>query len=162
MRNNRKGLSTIVATLLVILLTLVAVGIIWIVIRNVVQGGADDVSLSSKCLATEVVATKVTNVGDLYSVSLQKKRGDYQIGGVRLFFSDASESGNYPVDVPYDASTFSLDLLDTLTVQDINVSTETSGLTNPNDVQVLVYFINENSGEEQLCDTPTSFEFVSS
>ena len=41
MKNNKKGLSTIVATLLIILLTLVAVGIIWIVIRNVVQTGTD-------------------------------------------------------------------------------------------------------------------------
>ncbi|MGY4884401.1 MAG: hypothetical protein ACP5NZ_02365 [Nanobdellota archaeon] len=160
MKNNKKGLSTIVATLLVILLTLVAVGIIWIVIRNVVQGGADDVGLSSKCLATEVVATKVSNVGDVYAVTLQKKRGEYQIGGVRLFFSDASDSGNYPVPVPYNPTNFSLDLLSTITVSNIDLAS--SGLTDPNKVQVLVYFINENSGEEQACDTTTSFEFVSS
>lgn len=35
---NKKGLSTIVETLLIILLTLVAIGIIWIVVRNVVLG----------------------------------------------------------------------------------------------------------------------------
>lgn len=36
-KKDSKGLSTIVATLLIILLTLVAVGVIWIVVRNVME-----------------------------------------------------------------------------------------------------------------------------
>jgi len=44
---NTKGLSEIVATLIIILLTLVAVGIIWVVIRVVVKIGAGQISVSA-------------------------------------------------------------------------------------------------------------------
>jgi len=59
MKSNKKGLSTIVATLLIILLTLVAVGIIWVVIRGVVRDSTDQVDIDSKCLAASVEATRV-------------------------------------------------------------------------------------------------------
>ncbi len=54
-----KGLSTIVATLIIILLVLVAVGIIWVVVRNVIEGGAQQIQGSNDCLAVEVKPTKV-------------------------------------------------------------------------------------------------------
>ena len=54
---NKRGLSAIVATLLIILLTLVAVGIIWFAVRNIVQGGADQIEASAKCTAVDISAT---------------------------------------------------------------------------------------------------------
>jgi len=56
---SKRGLSAIVATLLIILLTLIAVGIIWVVIRNVVQSGAEQVDLGTKCIAIELSAITV-------------------------------------------------------------------------------------------------------
>src|SRR5512137_2593316 len=94
MKNNKKGLSTIVATLLIILLTLVAVGIIWIVVRNVVQGGADQVDIDSKCLSASVEATKVTNVSTAYQVTITRNGGEDALGGVKLVFTDASGAAN--------------------------------------------------------------------
>ena len=41
----KKGLSTIVITLIIILISLVAVGIIWVVVRNVIQTGTEQVAL---------------------------------------------------------------------------------------------------------------------
>ena len=43
-RFNSRGLSTIIATLLILLLVLIAVGIIWIIVKNVIQGGAEQIS----------------------------------------------------------------------------------------------------------------------
>ena len=40
----KRGLSGIVATLLIILLVIVAVGIVWVVVRNVVQEGSEQIS----------------------------------------------------------------------------------------------------------------------
>ncbi len=42
---NKRGMSTIISTFLIILLMLVAVGIIWVVVKNVVLDGANEVSL---------------------------------------------------------------------------------------------------------------------
>ena len=50
MKNNKKGLSTVITTLVIILLVLVAVGIIWVVIRNVVEEGSEEVSKGAECI----------------------------------------------------------------------------------------------------------------
>ena len=39
MFSNKKGLSTVVTTLIIILLVLVAIGIVWVVIRGVIESG---------------------------------------------------------------------------------------------------------------------------
>ena len=42
---SKKGLSAVVTTLIIILLVLVAVGIIWVVVQNIVTEGAESISL---------------------------------------------------------------------------------------------------------------------
>jgi hypothetical protein len=158
MRNNKKGLSTIVATLLIILLTLVAVGIIWIVVRGVVQGGTNQVDLSSKCLATEIVATKVTNTSTTaYHVTLNVKSADDKapVGGVMLVFTDPTESTSYPVPI---AST-GANALPSLKTVTVDADLTGSGLVNPNKVSVVVYFL-DDSGNKQLCTTANALTFA--
>jgi len=53
-QNHKKGLSTIVATLVIILLVLVAVGIVWVVVRNVIERGTNQVDINAKCIGAEV------------------------------------------------------------------------------------------------------------
>jgi len=43
----KRGLSAVVTTLLIILLVFVAVGIVWVVVRNVIEGGLEDVNLGA-------------------------------------------------------------------------------------------------------------------
>lgn len=154
MKNNKKGLSTIVATLLIILLTLVAVGIIWVVVKNVITGGAGQVTIDAKCLSANVAATKVTNntVGspDLFSVTLTRAGGEDQIGGVKLAFTNSDESTSYVYDVPGNIAALS-----TITVP-VNISTAT--LANPSKVSVVVYFL-DDSGNAQLCSTANQLAF---
>jgi len=38
MKANKRGLSTIVVTLIIILISLVAVGIVWVVVNNLIKG----------------------------------------------------------------------------------------------------------------------------
>src|SRR4030042_1922161 len=160
MKNNNKGLSTIVATLLIILLTLVAVGIIWIVIRNVVQGGTNQVDLNSKCLATEIVATQVTNTSDdAFNVTLNVKSADDKspVGGVMLVFTDPTESTSYPVPIESTGAN-TLTALKTVTV---TADLSSSGLVNPNKVSDVTYFL-DDSNNKQLCNTASAFNFVPS
>ncbi len=156
MKNNKKGLSTIVATLLIILLTLVAVGIIWLVIRGVVQGGADDVNISSKCLASEVAVTQVNSAGvDVYDVTLNRKRGTDEIGGVKLIFTDAEELESCPVDIMNED--YPLPAQKTTTVSVNLADEECAGLV-PSKVSVVVFYLNEDTNEQSFCDTPSVFQ----
>lgn len=94
--SNQKGLSAIIATLLIILLTLVAVGIIWVVIRNVVQGGAEQIDLSAKCTAVSLSAVTVTESSPgsgNYSITLRRDADDEGDLGVKVNVFAGTSSG---------------------------------------------------------------------
>ena len=74
-RNDKRGLSTIVATLLIILLTLVAVGIIWVVVRNVIQGGSEQISLGKFTLDLKISQVQRINDSAL-SITLKRNVGE--------------------------------------------------------------------------------------
>jgi hypothetical protein len=86
-RGGSKGLSTIVATLLIILLTLVAVGIIWIVVRNVIQNGAEQVSLGKFTLNLKI--EQVQKVSDTQlNVRVKRNPGEGEIVGIDFIIED--------------------------------------------------------------------------
>lgn len=153
---NNKGLSTIVATLLIILLTLVAVGIIWVVVKNVIQGGTDQMEIDALCLQSNVVATNVVNITPLaavtsYNVTLSRESGSDELGGVSVVFTDEAETTSIIVDFP--TTSYPLNMLDTKTFAANNVA-----VPNANKVSVVVYFL-DSSGEKNYCSTYNDLEF---
>lgn len=153
MRNN-KGLSTIVATLIIILLTLVAVGIIWVVIRNVIQGGAESVDLSTKCIAVSLEANSVTETpAGVYAVTLKRNAGGEALGGIKVsVFNAIVSSGIKDFGV--------LTELQTRTVSiDTNTGTGITAVTGGNKIEYTPFFV-DSSGNEQLCPQSTqTYEF---
>lgn len=139
LKNNKKGLSTIVATLIIILLVLVAAGIIWVVVRNVVQEGTDQIGNSQRCFQNEVEIIKVSNSSLVYNVTISKDTGNDEIAGVRLVFvSDDGESSEI-----HDVEG-TLGPLETKTVQ---VTLENS---DPERIEAVVYFL-DDAGNNQFC-----------
>jgi hypothetical protein len=90
-RIDSKGLSTIVATLLIILLTLVAVGIVWVVVRNVIQNGAEQVSLGKFTLDLEIKNIVRDNNNNSMNIKLKRNAGDGQLSGI-VFISESQVS----------------------------------------------------------------------
>ncbi len=100
---NKKGMSAIVATLVIILLAIVAFGIVSVVVKQTVSKGAEGIELSSKCLDIEIHASKVVpsldNDGNAilgtYDVTLTRSAaGDFPIDGVDLVFTDAEDENS--------------------------------------------------------------------
>lgn len=151
---NKKGLSAIVTTLLVIVLVLVAVGIVWAVVRNVVQSGAGSTELAVKCLNTDVQATAIDCTTPSACVVTFTRTGsnDEDLGGVKLVFRDATGTAGTtsPVDVPTTTTNIKKLVGGSATVD--------SGLAAPVKVEVTAYF-NDASGNEQLCTQTNSFTF---
>jgi len=142
---NTRGLSAIVATLIIILLTLVAVGIIWVVIRNVINSGTEDIKLSAKCTAVNLEAVSVNEIAaGNYSVTLHRNAGGDELGGVKVaIFNVTKTSGvkNFGV---------TISALDTKTA-----TIDTGGnVTNGNKIEYTPFFI-DASGNEQLCPHST-------
>ncbi|MBU1501792.1 MAG: hypothetical protein KJ905_03405 [Nanoarchaeota archaeon] len=154
---NKKGLSAVVATLIIILLVLVAVGILWVVIRNVIQGGADTIELSQKCLEVKLEASGVSPVGEtsgIYSVTLARKAGGSDPIRVKLNFFNATGNVNSGI---IDFGT-TLNVLDTKTNSSITTKTDGSTATNitvANKMEYTIYFVND-LGEEQICESTES------
>ncbi len=163
MKSNKKGLSTIVATLLIILLTLVAVGIIWVVIRGVVDDSTQQVSIDSKCLAASVEATRVVSDVDSYDVTITRTGGDDALGGVKLVFTAADGSQNAVVDWNLTASGDHAPLAalgSRLISVPIGPNADQIPTTlNPTKVSVVVYFL-DDSGNPQLCSTANQYTFA--
>jgi len=71
-KKNKKGLSAVITNLLIIMLVIVAVAIIWVVIQNVIEEGASDVSMKelnidltiqSVDFSSDIISVKVMNSG---------------------------------------------------------------------------------------------------
>jgi hypothetical protein len=148
---NKKGLSSIVTAVIMIVLSLIAVGVVWTIINNVVESGSEKVSLSSSCLDVKIKATKVicsgTNEGTC-DVTLKRESGGKDIEGVKLIFTDEAKENTYVATIVGNIAplaTKTEKLIDT-------------GLVNPIKVEVAPYFFDE-SDNEQLCPAVNPYEF---
>jgi len=153
MINNKKGLSMIVSTLIIILLVLVAVGVIWVVVNNLIQEGTDTIEISQKCLDVNIQATKVVGNGTEfnYNVTLLRAAGGEAIAGVKLSFTDATGTSNALVD--YNGN---IAPLDRVTITNLD---GTALANNATKVEVTAYF-EDDSGVEQLCSQSTDYSFT--
>jgi len=137
---NNKGLSNVVTVLMFILLALVAVGIIWGVVNNLVEKGAEEIDLSSKCLEVKMEVSGSACSGGICNATVKRNAGGEEIGGVKLVFNNDLLGTNYVHDVPGDITP-----LETKTESNVN-----TGLGNVTGVEVTPYF-KDNVGEEKLC-----------
>jgi len=147
---SKKGLDAVVTTLIIILLVLVAVGIIWVVVRNVVQSGSEQIDITSKCLSVDLSAVSVneTSAG-VYDATLKRNAGGDAIGGVKvvLFNSTGSNSGVLDFGVALDELATSTQSVDTV-----------SGVVDANKLEYTAYLL-DSSGNEQLCSQTGVFNF---
>ncbi len=60
---NKRGLSGVVTSLILILLVLVAVGIVWVVVKNIISEGSEQVSLGMFTVDLEIKNVKVNEGG---------------------------------------------------------------------------------------------------
>jgi hypothetical protein len=156
MIKNKKGMSDIVITLIIVVLSLVAVGVVWFVIRGVLNTGTAGVDLGAKCLNTNIEATKVncTAVGvnpKICTVTLLKT-GSEVISGVKLVFKNsvAGTTSSAAIDVAGDIPA----VVGKMTTQNALVA----GVA-LDTIEVTPYFT-DGSGNQQICSQKTSFEFV--
>jgi len=150
--NNKQGLSTVVTTLIIILLVLVAVGIIWGVVNNLLTKSSETIGSSTKCLDLDIRATKIANnsadgTDDDYKVTLKRSSaGDNEEIYAKVFFTN-SAGDSYIGD-------FTNGLLplasDTMNFDQTTVANATK-------VEVTAYYL-DKSGAEKLCPITTEFE----
>lgn len=85
-KSDSRGLSTIVTTLLILLLIFVAIGIIWVVVRNVIQQGSEQISLGKFTLDLEIKSVVVGT--DSVNVKVKRNPGAGEISGLKFIVDD--------------------------------------------------------------------------
>lgn len=149
MIENKRGLSTIVVTLIIILLSLVAVGIVWVVVRNIIVGGGAGVEVGAKCINVDVSASSVNCSNGATNrqcdiVFTRTGTGSDPIGGVKLVFRN-STSG-----ISSNLITVSGDIAQLVGKKQTGIDTNITNTNGVNSLDVSVFF-KDTSGNEQLC-----------
>jgi hypothetical protein len=90
LRGEKRGLSTIVATLLIILLTLVAVGIVWVVVRNVIIANSEQISLGKLTLDLKMEGIQIS--GNDVGITVKRNAGKGEFVGLNFIVEDGVNS----------------------------------------------------------------------
>ncbi len=151
---DKKGLSTIVTTLIIILLVLVAIGIVWVVVRNVLTGGVGRIDPATECLKLDMSVTSAScNSAAACSVTMDRNPGGKAINGVKVIFSNSTEPGSI-IDSTGDIAE--------LTQKSVTGSVGAGGVTNStpntNKVEVTPYY-KDDTGAEQICSQSITYTF---
>lgn len=146
----KRGLSEIVTTLIIILLTLVAIGVVWSVAHNLIEKNRESVYVKNTCMGVELEILKASEleVGK-YSVTLKRN----SLGADIPFYAKVVFSNSY-----FDKKSSPSNFEEGLSPLSIITSEITSDLSNANKVEVTPFFRDE-FGKEHLCSETKSFEF---
>ncbi len=142
MLKDKKGLSAIVLTIIMVGLVLVAVGIVWAVILNILEGQSESLEVSQKCVGIIIEPTSIDCDGTECQVVLERGIGSSgdSVDGVGITLSNATVSNTEVIQAGNVAATKTVTLTTTLMATDANVR---------------VYFTQE--GENKFCSQVSSY-----
>jgi len=151
---NKSGLSTIIVTLLIILISLVAVGIVWAVVNNLVKGGSEGVEISAKCLNTLVEPTKVNcsnGVTNIICDAQLMRTGNDVIGGVKLIFRNSTSGASSSSAIRLEGDIEAL-----VGLKKIGIDTGVPNAAGVDTLEITAFF-KMKSGDDRNCDQTGSF-----
>ena len=88
--NSNKGLSAIIATMMIILLVIVAVGIVWVVIRNIISEGTEEIELGKFTFDLSIKSAYVEGIN--VKVGVRRNPGGGDLTGVKFIFLNSTQS----------------------------------------------------------------------
>ena len=138
-KNNKRGLSSVVATVLIVLLVIVAVGIIWAAVKPSIQNATGQVGSSCFTVSTTLDGC-VPNGATQYDITMTRGSGEGDLKSIKFIFNN--ETGDTKV-VSVDATDFNI--LDTKKFANVDGS-----LSNANVDYALV--VVSADGTEQTCE----------
>jgi hypothetical protein len=148
----KRGLSTVIVTIIMIFLVLVAIAVVWTIVNKLLENSSSGVSLETACINVNFVATKMICGDEACNVTINRKAGGENVGGLKLIFSN-SKTG--------DVGTTVEDISGNIPELGTKIAKEVPhGLTDelPDTVEVAVYFLSE-SDKELICTQTRKFKF---
>ena len=95
MLRDKKGLSTVITTIIIVAIGLVAVAIVFAVVQNLLSKSGTDIDFMTKCQDAGFAITDVTchsTNPDKCDVTVKRTSGSQPVDGIRVVVSDGSVS----------------------------------------------------------------------
>ena len=145
----KRGLSTIIASLLVILLVVIVMGIIWFAAKNFVTTGTKTFDVGTRCLQVNLeLVGVIENTPGNYSVTLKRiPPGEGDIGGIKIVLSNGTDYSDV-IDFGY--------AIEPLKTKKQEI--KDTRITDADQIETTVYFL-DSSGSEQICQQTSTFRF---
>ncbi len=150
---SKRGLDAVVTTLIIVLLAIVAIGIVWVVVRNVLSSSSQQLSLNQECLAVQMQVKNVVAVPGQpgnYTVTLMRESTGSSLNqtvGVKVSMSNSTASGP-TTDF---GGGYQFNELDTHAATVV-------GVTGANELSFTAYFTS-SAGTQQLCSQTGTYPF---
>ena len=96
---NKRGLSAVIISMLLVLLAIVLVGVVWVAISGVVENSRQELEFGQRCLRVDVRPRKAECNDTHCDVSYKRKAGGGEIDGVRIVMTRTDEKNNSFADV---------------------------------------------------------------
>lgn len=135
---NTRGLSTVVTSLIIILLVLVAIGIVWVVVSGMLKSTGTQIDISSKCVTSLLSVESATCASAVNCTVGVKRTGGYSLNGTKVVFSN-SVGTSTQFDIVGDPGV----------LKSMNLNPGTTGV--PTKVSVVGYFNDADTGVAQTC-----------
>jgi flagellin-like protein len=137
---NKQGISAIIATLILLLLTIVLVGIVWAVVSGIVRTSTEGVSSGAQCFNSALDITSAVCTADgICNASIQRTSGTDTIDGIRVIFMNEAGDSNF-TDVEGNVQTLGV----------VKVPNTITEVANVNEVDAAIYFMN-SAGVKSPC-----------
>lgn len=144
---DKKGVSAIVATLIIILLVIVVTGVVWVVVRDIFKRGAEQIEISEKCRMIEFSDIIVSEEnGGVYKITFTRTSAGTSdpVAGFKITLLNETHNSEL---LDFDKE---LKRLETKSKQ------FEANIFNSSKMKYTAYFHDE-SGKEQLCKTTDTF-----
>ncbi|HEB46986.1 MAG TPA: hypothetical protein ENI22_00770 [Candidatus Pacearchaeota archaeon] len=146
---NQRGISAVVTTLIIILLALVAIGIVWVVIRNIISEGVEEISFERFYFDLSIKNAYIDSQD--VKVGVRRSPGGGDLIGVEFIFYDGTNSFLIEKKIPLkelEERTFTFN------------STEVGGIGKVETVSIAPIY--ESAGKETIGDITDTAEIRSS
>ena len=90
--NDKKGVSEVVANVLIVLLVIVGVAVIWSVVKPTIDKSAKGIETGTACTGVSLEVVSCARGANDWDVVVKRNTGAGELTGLKLIFEDATEA----------------------------------------------------------------------
>jgi FlaG/FlaF family flagellin (archaellin) len=144
---DNKGISTIIATIFMILFVMIAAGIVWVVIQNILSSQSEEISSGLDRVTLSIVGSSVNITNSEVSLTINRDIGQGDLIKIKIILYD-SDGESYSQDVDAESLTelgskkFTISDGDLTDIEKISIAPITKSASGKESLKGIVYTYN--------------------